>query len=1098
MANPLVELQRLGQSPWHDNISRSLLTSGQLRRMVAAGDVTGLTSNPTIFEQAIATGSDYDDDIQRLARTGKNAEAITDALTIADIQAAADVFAPIYRKTNGNDGYVSIEVTPTLAHDTAATVAEAKRIWKTVKRRNLMVKIPATEAGVPAIEECIAEGLNVNVTLIFSLERYDQVMDAYVTGLHRRAARGKKIDGIASVASFFVSRVDGAVDKLLDEKLRDAGPDQAAQLRPLKGKAAIANAKLAYAAFRRKFASERFDSLGARGARLQRPLWASTSTKNPDYPDVYYVEALVGADTVDTMPPATLKAYKDHGRPALVLDQNLDEAAAVLQRIEDAGISIKAVTDKLEADGVASFAKSFDSLIAVVRAWREAFVLSDLTAIKLGSSERQVRAGLRELTEARFAERLWDKDSTLWKPDDATHQAEIKIRLGWLDVVDEMEQAVPAMTAFVEEVRRAGFTRAVLCGMGGSSLAPEVLRRTFGVAKGHLDVSVLDSTDPQAVRTIVEASDPARTLYIISSKSGGTTEPNVFFQYCWDRVRQARGDRAGEHFIAITDPGTAMERRAREHGFRHVFLNPPEIGGRYSALSYFGLVPAALMGIDVAKLLGRARTMMIASGPTVSPAQNPSLHLGAVMGALARGKRDKLTFVLSDKVASFGYWTEQLIAESTGKEGVGIVPIEGEPLTRPAAYGKDRVFVYIRLGSKYDRAVASLARAGHPVIAIHLKDAYDLGAEFMRWEIATATAGFLLAIDPFDQPNVQESKNNTVRLLEAHATTGRLPDPGGVRSVADPSFVAELGRHLRQLRAGRYAAITAYIERTPARERMLRAIRTSLRDRCGVATTVGYGPRFLHSTGQLHKGGAANGVFVQLSCDDERDLSIPGERFGFSTLKAAQALGDYESLASRDRPIMRVGLGSNPDAGLALLLAALQPTRTRTSTRKTPARRAAKGRTAVKRSAQSAAATRKAKKTTTPKGKAKKTTRPKGSAKKTAGRRTTSRSKTSAKAKRTTTTAAKAKRTTTTAAKAKRTTSAAAKAKRTTSAATKAKRTALTRSKTTARERTSAKRRTTAAKSSRATPARSTSKGARKRTTVKRRVVAGRNARRQR
>jgi len=1051
MPNPLVELQRLGQSPWHDNISRSLLTSGQLRRMVAAGDVTGLTSNPTIFEQAIATGSDYDEDIRRLARTGKNAEAITDALTIADIQAAADVFAPIYRKTDGNDGYVSIEVTPTLAHDTAATVAEARRIWKTVKRRNLMVKIPATKAGVPAIEQCIADGLNVNVTLIFSLERYDEVMDAYVAGLQRRASTGKKIDGIASVASFFVSRVDGAVDKLLDDKLRSAGPDQAAQLRPLKGKAAIANAKLAYAAFRRKFASEQFRSLDARGARLQRPLWASTSTKNPDYPDVYYVEALVGADTVDTMPPATLKAYKDHGQPAPLLDQNLDEAAAVLQRIEDAGISIKAVTDKLEADGVASFAKSFDSLIAVVRAWREAFVLSDLTAIKLGSRERQVRAGLRELTDARFATRLWEKDSTLWKPDDAAHQAEIKIRLGWLDVVDEMEQAVPAMTAFVEEVRRAGFTRAVLCGMGGSSLAPEVLRRTFGVAKGHLDVSVLDSTDPEAVRTIVDSSDPAHTLFIISSKSGGTTEPNVFFQYCWERVRQVRGDRAGEHFIAITDPGTAMERRAREHGFRHVFLNPPEIGGRYSALSYFGLVPAALMGIDVAKLLGRARTMMIASGATVSPAQNPSLHLGAVMGALARGKRDKLTFVLSDKVASFGYWTEQLIAESTGKEGVGIVPIEGEPLTRPAGYGNDRVFVYIRLGSKYDRAVAALARAGHPVIAIHLKDAYDLGAEFMRWEIATAVAGFLLAIDPFDQPNVQESKDNTVRLLNAHAATGRLPDPGGVRLVTDTSFGADLGRHLKQLRAGRYAAITAYVERTPARERMLRTIRTTLRDRFGVATTIGYGPRFLHSTGQLHKGGAANGVFIQLSCDDARDLSIPGERFGFSTLKAAQALGDYESLASRDRPVMRVGLGSNPDAGLALLLAALQAPRKRASTRKAPTRAATKKRTAAKRSAKGTATKSK------PKSKTKKASAKRGAAKKSTAKKTARKSATKKSA---------AKRST---------------AKRTAKKATRAK--------------AKPQRRATAAKGSRATPARassrSTSKSARKRTAGKRRVGRG-------
>jgi transaldolase / glucose-6-phosphate isomerase len=926
MGNPLVELQRLGQSPWHDNIRRGLLTSGQLKKMVAAGDITGLTSNPTIFQQAIAESSDYDEGIRRLARKGKSAEQITDALTIEDIQGAADVFTPTYRKTGGADGYVSIEVTPTLAHDTEATIAEARRLWKTLKRPNLMVKIPATAEGVPAIEQCIADGLNINVTLIFSLERYDEVMEAYLSGLERRVAAGKAVKGIASVASFFVSRVDSAVDKLLDEKLASAGPDQAAQLTPLKGKAAIANAKLAYAAFRKKFGDGRFAKLAQHGARLQRPLWASTSTKNPAYPDVYYVEALIGSDTVDTMPPATIQAYKDHGRPERRLDKDLDAAAAALQRLEDAGISMDAVTAKLEADGVASFANSFESLIAVVRAWREALLLTDLTMLKLGKAERLVKAGLAELDAARFSERLWQKDTTLWKPNDPAHQAEIKIRLGWLDVADLMQTKVAEMTAFADEVRRAGFTRAVLCGMGGSSLAPEVLRRTFGLAKGYVDVRVLDSTDPDAVRNAEAWSDPARTLYIVSSKSGGTTEPNVFFQYFWDRVSRTKGGHAGGNFIAITDPGTAMERRAREHGFRHIFLNPPEIGGRYSALSYFGLVPAALMGIDVAKLLERALRMKVASGPNVSAAHNPSIHLGAVMGALARAKRDKITFVVSDKLSTFGYWTEQLIAESTGKEGKGIVPVEGESVAPPRAYGNDRLFVYVRLGGKYDKAVNALARAGHPVVALHVGDVYDLGAEFLRWEIATAAAGFLLGIDPFDQPNVQESKDNTVRLLAAQAAQGALPDPGGTLAVDDPELATRVGRHLKKsVRAGTYAAFTAYVERTPERERLLHALRTAVRDRFRVATTIGYGPRFLHSTGQLHKGGGNNGVFTQFTCADPRDLAIPGERFTFGILKAAQALGDYESLASRKRAVLRIGLGTDVDAGLRTVLATIAP-----------------------------------------------------------------------------------------------------------------------------------------------------------------------------
>ncbi|MCC6763879.1 MAG: bifunctional transaldolase/phosoglucose isomerase [Deltaproteobacteria bacterium] len=921
MANPLVELQRLGQSPWHDNISRGLLTSGKLKKMVAAGDITGLTSNPTIFEQAVAQSDDYDEGIRILARKGKNAEDIFDALAIEDIRAAADVFAPVYKRTGGADGYVSIEVAPKFAADTEATVKEAQRLWKTVARPNLMVKIPATREGVPAIERCIADGLNINVTLIFSLERYDEVMDAYLRGLAKRAAAKKPIDKIASVASFFVSRVDTAVDKQIEQKISQSGPDQQAQLRQLVGKAAIANAKLAYAAFRKKFAGERWQTLAAKGARLQRPLWASTSTKNPSYPDVYYVEALVGPDTVDTMPPATIVAYKDHGKPAPRLAAGMEAAAAVLRRIEDAGISMDAVTRKLEADGVASFAKSFESLIAVVSAAREALLLTDLTLAKLGASDRAVRATLAKMDEAKLPERLWKQDPTLWKADDPAHQAEIKIRMGWIDVADLMLGEIDELTAFADEIRKAGFTRAVLCGMGGSSLAPEVLRRTFGVAKGYLDVQVLDSTDPAAVATLERWSDPAKTLYIVSSKSGGTTEPNVFFQYFYDRVRAARGDQAGQHFVAITDPGTKMEARAREHGFRRIFLARPEIGGRYSALSHFGLVPAALMGIDVAKLLQRAKRMMLACGATVPASQNPGLYLGAVIGTLAKAGRDKLTFVIDRKLDTFGYWTEQLIAESTGKEGTGIVPVEGEPVGRPDAYGKDRVFAYVRLDGGQERAVQGLIRGGHPVVAFRLKDAYDLGGEFLRWEIATAAAGWVLGIDPFDQPNVQESKDNTVRLLKEYQESGALPDPGGIVSANATDFARRLEAHLRQIRKGDYVAVTAYVERTGEREQVLRQIRSALRDRFKVATTVGYGPRFLHSTGQLHKGGAANGVFIQLSAEPAEDLAIPGETFSFGTLEAAQALGDYQSLASRGRRALRVSLGVDIDLGMRTILA---------------------------------------------------------------------------------------------------------------------------------------------------------------------------------
>ncbi len=365
MSHPLIRLQQLGQSPWHDNIRRSLLTSGALRKMVEDGDITGLTSNPTIFEQAIGGSTDYDDELHRLAHQGKSAGEIFDVLAIEDIRNAADVLAPVFERTRGDDGYVSIEVSPTLANDTQATVQEARRLWSAVNRPNLMVKIPATPAGVPAIEQTIADGLNVNVTLIFSLRRYGEVMDAYLRGLMRRLDAGHKVDRTASVASFFVSRVDSLVDKLLDEKIA-SGAERRDLLQSLRGKAAIANAKLAYVEFRRKFSSDAFTPLRNQGARVQRPLWASTSTKNPAYPDVYYVEALIGPDTVDTMPPATLVAYKDHGKPEVRLDKELDAARHVMDQLAESGISMDAVTKKLEDDGVASFAKSFETLMAVV------------------------------------------------------------------------------------------------------------------------------------------------------------------------------------------------------------------------------------------------------------------------------------------------------------------------------------------------------------------------------------------------------------------------------------------------------------------------------------------------------------------------------------------------------------------------------------------------------------------------------------------------------------------------------------------------------------------------------------------------------------
>jgi transaldolase/glucose-6-phosphate isomerase len=914
MSHPLQLLNQLGQSPWHDNIKRSLLTSGALKKMIRDGDITGLTSNPTIFEQAVAGSADYDAALSSLARQGKDALAIFDALAIDDIRQAADLFAPVYKRSRKRDGFVSIEVAPNFARDTNSTVAEARRLWKAVDRPNLMVKIPATAEGLPAIETCIAEGININVTLIFSRARYRAVTEAYLRGLERRARAKKPVDHVASVASFFVSRVDTLIDKRLDARVAVTPEVQA-----LMGKAAIANAALAYADFREIFSRSRWEALAARGAQVQRPLWASTSTKNPRYPDTYYIEALIAPDTVDTMPPATLVAYKDHGLPVVRMYGERGPHEEVFEQLGEHGIDMDAVTQQLEDEGVAAFTKSFDALLAVVEQRRQAVLMAARQAIAPGGLARPLAALTAKAAKAELGPRLWRKDSTLWKPDDEAHQAEIKIRMGWLDLPDSMARRVSELTTFAGEVRRAGFTHAILCGMGGSSLAPEVMRQTFGAAKGHLDLVVLDSTDPATVLAAEAKVDLARTLFIIASKSGGTAEINAMYRYFWAKLESFKGVRAGENFIAITDPGTSLERLAAERGFRRTFVNPPEIGGRYSALSLFGLVPAALMGVDIARLLDRARLMATACGPTVAAADNPALQLGLLLAAAHKAKRDKVTFVMAPKLASFGYWVEQLIAESTGKESRGIVPVEGEPLAKPRSYGADRVFAYLRLGRQaaLDRGVTALKRAGHPLVTIQLEDAYDLGAEMLRWEIATAVASWGLASNPFDQPNVQEAKDKAKALLAEIAAKGELTDTGASLVAVGASVAkAQLLRHLKSVKPGDYIALMLYGEATPRRERLLRSLQARLRDKTRAAVTVGYGPRFLHSTGQLHKGGANNGVFIQFLVDDGVDAPVPGEAYTFAQLRNAQALGDFQALQARKRRVLRLQLGASIDRNL--------------------------------------------------------------------------------------------------------------------------------------------------------------------------------------
>jgi transaldolase / glucose-6-phosphate isomerase len=934
--NPLKALEACGQSPWLDYLKRSLIENGELRTLIERDGLKGLTSNPSIFEKAIGESEEYADALKQFqVEADHSISAIYEHLAIADIRGAADVLKPVYEQTHGRDGYVSLECSPYLANDTEATVAEALRLWGKVKRPNLMVKVPATAAGIPAIRDLIGRGLNINITLLFSVSVYEQVVEAYISGLENIAQAGGDISKIASVASFFVSRIDTAVDKRLD-KLDDKRLGDR-----FRGKLAIANAKIAYVRYKALFSGLRWQRLAAAGAKTQRLLWASTSAKNPAYKDTMYVEALVGRDTVDTIPPATMDAFRDHGEVTPdVIEQDVVGAGTILAGLGQAGISLDEITEELVADGVQQFADAFDMLFGAIARRRRVLSEGDRDRFTIGLGSPALKTAFEaEMENWRKNGRirqLWAGDKTLW-----TSATEDKW-LGWLNIVEQELADVDRLRSFADGIQKRGFTDVVLLGMGGSSLGPEVLAATFGRQSAWPRFHMLDSTDPAQIKAIERAVDLGESLFIVSSKSGSTLEPNIFLEYFFERVAAVHGkEKTGQYFVAVTDPGSSLERRAQELRFAHIFHGVTAIGGRYSVLSKFGLVPAAAMGIDVKRLLKTVQPMELSCRADVPPAENPGVQLGIAMGvASKRFGRDKVTVVASPGIADLGAWLEQLLAESTGKQGHGLIPLAGEPLTTPEHYGSDRFFTYIELDGRIDesqrREVEALERAGHPVARISVKDEWHIGQEFFRWEIATAIAGAIIGIDPFDQPDVEASKDKTRALTQDYEKSHRLPTEtpifheNGLALYADPRNAAELGRHNTlsgylkshfgrvHSKAGDYVALLAYIQRNEAHTQALTEMRARIRDKTGSATCLGFGPRFQHSTGQAYKGGPNSGIFLQITCDDPADIEVPGHSYTFGVVKAAQARGDLDVLVERGRRALRVHL-KDADSGLAEL-----------------------------------------------------------------------------------------------------------------------------------------------------------------------------------
>ncbi len=920
MTSRLKSLAETGQGVWLDFVDRAFLDTGGLQKLVAEDGLTGVTSNPSIFEKAMGHGNAYDAGLSAfLGHADASVVDVYEHLAIADIQQAADILRPVYDRLGKRDGYVSLEVSPYLAETTHDTVAEARRLWAAVDRPNLMIKVPGTVAGTPAITELIADGININVTLLFSIAAYRTVAQAYMAGLESRLEQGKAVDGIASVASFFVSRIDTQVDA----KLATLGLEAS----PLTGKVAIANAKLAYAWYQEMIGGPRWQALAMAGAMPQRLLWASTGTKSAALSDVVYVEALIGPDTVDTIPPKTMDAFRDHGVVAPTLTADVDAARAVIAGVEAAGVNLDSVTTALVIDGVSQFAAAADALLGAVAGKRAKFLgsrLNSMSATLPKDLQLAVDGRIAEATKHGWARQLWSGDAKLWTGADEGKW------LGWLGAGRGEQVDFAALDRLGEAAR--GFTDAVLLGMGGSSLGPEMLARVFGSSPGHPRLHVLDTTDPGQIGHVAAAIDPATTLFIVSSKSGSTLEPELLRAYFFAAVEQAVGTgNAGRHFVAVTDPGSNLEQRAKADGYAHIFSGDPAIGGRYSVLSVFGMVPAAVIGLDVRALFAATQAMVWSCGPDVPSAANPGVWLGIILGEAVRAGRDKVTILPSAGLVPLGPWLEQLLAESTGKHGTGIVPVDGEPAGEADVYGGDRLFIHVRLAGDDDpmleACLAELTEAGQPLVRIWVARSELLGQEIFRWEVATAIAGAVIGVDPFDQPDVEDAKVATRSIVDRYEAQGVLDqvtpefedDDFAVFAPGTPAganLETILSSHFKLLQRGSYAGFLAFLERNAEHAAALTRLRIAVRDAMTVATIVGFGPRYLHSTGQAYKGGPATGVFLVLTADHADDLAVPGRKASFAKVELAQAVGDAGVLATRGQRVLRIHLKGRVSAGL--------------------------------------------------------------------------------------------------------------------------------------------------------------------------------------
>ncbi len=894
----LQTLNTYGQSAWLNYLRRAFLESGELGNLLEEG-LGGITSTQALFAKAISHSSDYDDVLLDLLAKGKPIEVIHEMLVIDDMQRAADGLHPVHEATEGLDGYVSVELDPAVIDDAVQTAAAARHLLRAVDRGNAMIEIPATPAGIEAIRELTSDGVCINVTHVFSLSVYEEVAAAYLAGLEQ-FFETHTVWRIApsSVVSFSLNRIDRAVD----EELARLKQEQ------LQGRAAISLAKMAYGRYQHIFSGPRWETLARRGGRPLRLKWTRTTPRNFAYPDLHYVEALIGPDTVMTFSPVTLNAFRQRGVAAPTLVEHHDQAQKLLVSLAALGIDLEAIATRLQQESLAEFRQQYQDLLRSVRqkqvqlqsGWQR-------MEMELGGVETAVADHITTLCRQRTPCRLWSHDHELWQPALAGDQ------LGWLHIVEAMRENLSQLQDLVQDVHKLGFTHVVLLGMGGATLPGHVLAQLLQQSKG-LTLHVLDSINPHFIRHLSRQIMPDKSLFIVADKKGETFETLALFRHFYNLVTDAVGPGTVRmHFAAITDNGSPLHTLAGEHRFRHVFLNDPYVPEAFGALSYFGLVPAVLAGVDVTAVLDNALAMAGNASSCNCPIAGDNLggQLGAVLAALVETGRDKLTFITPPELMPFTRWVEYLLAAALGKEQKGLVPVVGEPLLKLDEYGSDRAFVYLQMADEKPPAILTkLKAAGYPVITLRWQTKTDAGGQFFLWQIATVIAAHLLNVNPFYQPNTDLVRQRTQELLDIYQQQGRLP-PG----KAAPINGRSLDIFLAQVRPGDYITIQAYVPPTAENDAVLQDFCTCLRQHQQVPAMVSYGPAYLHTTAQLYQGGPRRGYFLQLTTPlPLEDVHIPdaagepGTSMSFGVLNMAQALADGQVLARNWRHMMRFHL----------------------------------------------------------------------------------------------------------------------------------------------------------------------------------------------